>query len=358
MPLPEPLRRMAWRGYRATEMHLHELRTLTWEATRRCNLACAHCATRCGPGMDTSSELSTDEVLALFDSVARDFDAPKLSVAITGGEPLARRDLFTITARLQQLGLAWAVSTNGTLLSPHVIGMLRDTGCGAVSVSLDGLQQQHEALRGRGTFARAVAGIRSLTEAGCICETEITTCLTPQLVPQLDVMQAFVCTLGVQRWRLQPLAPIGQAQGNAALALSADGLRTVLDWLALRRKQPGDGPEVAFDEAGYLGRRYERRVRPGYFFCGAGVTGAVVHADGGVNGCVFLHRSFDQGNVRQRRLSEIWREEFALFRDRRWMKQGQCSGCRDYADCQGGCMLYRDSPDSAGPCACLAKTLS
>ncbi len=357
MPLPEPLRRLAWRGYRASEMRLHELRTLTWEATRRCNLACLHCASRCGPGVDTSAELSTAEALALFDSVAADFNPAKVSIAITGGEPLARRDLFTITAHLQQLGLAWAVSTNGTLINAHTIAALIETGCGGVSVSLDGLAPQHEALRGRGTFVRAASAVRALAASPLATTLEVASCVATPLAQGIDEAYAFIATLGISRWRLMPLAPLGQARDNPALRLSPADLRRVLDWLALKRQAPEAGLEVVFDEAGYLGREYDRKVRPGYFFCGAGVTGAVVHADGGVNGCVFLNRSFDQGNVRDKRLSELWRDGFKLFRERRWMKQGLCSGCRDYADCQGGCLLYRESPDSAGPCACMAQML-
>jgi len=336
-------------------MRLHELRVLTWEATLRCNLACKHCASLCGPGVDTSGELTTDEAMALFTSVAQDFSPRKVSIAITGGEPFTRKDLFHVAAHLQRLGFSWTVSTNGTLITKRVIAALRETGCSGVSVSLDGLQAHHEQLRGRGTYGRAVDAVRALRMANLPAQLEVTTCLTAPVVRDIEAVHAFVSTLGVGRWRLQPLASLGRMPAHAALVPAAAEMRRVLDWLAaLRRAQ--SGMEVVFDEAGYLGREYERKVRQKYFFCGAGVTGAVVHAGGAVNGCVFVGPGFVQGTVRERRFSDIWNSEFRVFRDRRWTKQGLCSECREYRDCQGGCLLWRDSP-RGGPCACLAMAL-
>jgi radical SAM protein with 4Fe4S-binding SPASM domain len=65
-----------------------------------------------------------------------------------------------------------------------------------------------------------------------------------------------------------------------------------------------------------------------------------------------------QGNIRERRFSDIWENEFQAFRDRRWMGQGDCHGCKSFADCKGNSFHLWDGPDACGPNACHLKLLA
>ncbi|MFW5739232.1 MAG: radical SAM protein [Myxococcota bacterium] len=68
-----------------------DLTYLFWESTLRCNLRCRHCGSSC-EGTSPVEELSTEEILRVVDEVAQDFDARRIFVSITGGEPLLRPD--------------------------------------------------------------------------------------------------------------------------------------------------------------------------------------------------------------------------------------------------------------------------
>lgn len=347
------LRRAAWRGYLSAAARLHQLRSISWEATNRCQLRCRHCANESGPRADGSGELRTAEALQVFQTIAEDFEPAKPVISIGGGEPLLRRDLFEVTSLLNSLGISWALVTNGLLLDKRRLRAGRDTGIRAVSISLDGLPHHHERLRGPGTFVPARAAIIRARACGWVPQIEATTVLTAGVAPALDEIYAQMRELGVSRWRLLPLAPLGRAAGAPELQPSVAELRLALDWLAARRREPDLALELTFDESGYLGETYERSVRTAPFMCGAGISGAQICADGSVSGCPFIGRGFIQGNVRERRFSEIWRDGFREMRDRRWARRGLCASCASFGDCRGGCLLNWDSAAADGPRTCL-----
>jgi len=353
----EMFKRWAWRGYRDSTAQLHELRNLSWVATRRCNLACVHCALSCDSAGSGGAELSTQEAKALFSSLAEDFSPRRIGISVTGGEPLLRPDLFEVAAHINSLGFSWGLSTNGMLVNAHVLELCSTTGLRAVSVSLDGPPEVHEALRGPGTYRPAVAAVEHFARLGSIPLVEVAACLTPQLVQRLDMLYNLAGSLGVNRLRLMPVAPRGRAAGATQLRLSVSQMRAALDWLAYKRRNVTAHMQVVFDEAGYIGEPYEGVVREGNFMCTAGISGAAVLADGTVTGCAFLGSSFAQGNIREQPFSRIWDTGFKRLRDRRWMRRGPCAECQSFVECGGGCLLQWTDAQAGGPCSCMAQDL-
>jgi len=122
--------------------------------TNRCNAHCGMC--RCWSNTDPE-RISTDRAVTLLGGLA---DAGILFLRFTGGEPLLRRDLFDIlrrapTERFKRITLA----SNGLLL-PRRVDQINDSAITYVSVSLDGLRETHDRLRGvPGLFDLAVDGL-------------------------------------------------------------------------------------------------------------------------------------------------------------------------------------------------------
>ena len=127
-------------------------------ATLRCNLTCTMCRT-C---YDQEQELDTDEVRQLIDQVA-DWGVPIFN--LLGGEPFLRRDILPILTHAHYRGLITTVTTNGTLLDDRAIEALAPLFRVHLNVSLDGLEQTHDRIRGAGVFAKATRAIRQLAEA-------------------------------------------------------------------------------------------------------------------------------------------------------------------------------------------------
>ena len=354
--LIKSIQRRFWRGYTAGMARLHELNYLFWEATTACNLGCRHCGTACGPHTALPDELTTAEIKAVFDTIIEDYDPKKITVAVTGGEPLLRPDLFEVCAHFASRGMRWGMVTNGLLFTDKAIDLAHKAGMGSVSISLDGLKAHHDYLRGRGTYGKTADAFTRMRDSGLFEIVELVSCPSRRMVDELDDVYERMVELRPWQWRILPIAPIGRARDHPELFLDGEHWVRLLDWIRAKRADPAAPLRVTLDEEGFLGEPWEREVRELPYYCFAGVHIASILANGDVSACPSVCRSFVQGSVRERRFSEIWENEFQEFRDRRWMKQGECAECRSFPDCQGNSLHLWQSTES-GPAVCHLKML-
>ena len=133
-----------------------------------CNLRCAHCFISCAPDNHSHAMMSLDEVRGYLEQAVR------LGVReyyFTGGEPFMNHELLAMLEETLRVGPA-TVLTNGLFLDPARCGRLRAIADGSdysleIRVSLDGWgPDDHDRIRGAGTFARTVQGMRDLQAAG------------------------------------------------------------------------------------------------------------------------------------------------------------------------------------------------
>ncbi|MEW5935855.1 MAG: radical SAM protein, partial [Bacillota bacterium] len=154
---------------------------VVWNVTAACNLRCSHCYYDAGTG---SPGLDTEEALALFADLAA-FHVPV--VLFSGGEPLLRPDLPRLIGRAVELGMRAVISTNGTLITRERARTLRDLGVSYVGVSLDGVGEANDRMRGvPGAFELALEGIRSCLAVGLRVGLRFT--MTRENVHQLDAI--------------------------------------------------------------------------------------------------------------------------------------------------------------------------
>ncbi len=133
-----------------------------------CNLRCTHCFISCSPDNHSHAMMSLEQVRVHLE------DAVRLGVReyyFTGGEPFMNRDLMRILEETLRCGPV-SVLTNGLFLDEKRCRRLRRIADGSeysleIRISLDGWgPEDHDAVRGAGTFKRTVAGIRRLWKAG------------------------------------------------------------------------------------------------------------------------------------------------------------------------------------------------
>lgn len=129
---------------------------VVWNVTRRCNLQCVHCYSR-SEDVEYGGELTLEEGKALIEDLA-EFGSPV--ILFSGGEPLVRKGILDLIRYAAQRGRRAVLSTNGTLINRELAEQLKDIGLSYVGISLDGLEQVHDAFRGvPGTFARVMGAI-------------------------------------------------------------------------------------------------------------------------------------------------------------------------------------------------------
>jgi len=325
--------------HQATQRKLHDLNYLFFELTQRCNLACRHCGSDCVADA-SMPDLPVESVIAVLEGIRRRHDPSRITVALTGGEPLLYRGFFELGRSITALGFPWGMVTNGWAWSPQEVESARVAGMRTITVSLDGPPEVHDWLRGRtGSFARASTALRLLTAAPWIQKLDVVTCVHRRNLDLLDETRDLLAELGVRHWRLFTVSPIGRATADPDLMLDKVGFQRLMAWTAARRGTPG--PTVAYSESGYLGA-CDTTVRNHPFFCRAGINVAGVMADGAILACPNIDRSFSQGNIHEDDFCEVWETRYQPFRDRSWMRTGECVGCSEWDLCQGNSFHLQD----------------
>ena len=132
--------------------------------TDRCNLRCTYCMPAEGLDWLPKPELLTDDELVRLAGVFASMGVT--TVRLTGGEPLLRRGLPGLIARLSGLGLSLSLTTNGLGLERQAQA-LREAGLARVNVSLDTLQpERFLELTRRDRFSDVLAGLAAAKRAG------------------------------------------------------------------------------------------------------------------------------------------------------------------------------------------------
>ncbi|MBQ8035603.1 MAG: radical SAM protein [Proteobacteria bacterium] len=348
-------RKMMWKRHQirtSANRDLHELRYLFFEVSRRCNIHCRYCGSSCTLE-ERMNELTTQEWLDIIDQLAEDFDPKRVMIAVTGGEPLFRKDIFEIFARLYERGFRYGMVCNSTLLNEEAARKLVECGMDSISLSCDSLPEINDSIRGKGMSAHVVKAIKNLKDAGYAGILEILSTITKPCMDHLEEMREWVTAQGVKRWRVSPVIAIGRAAENPDLLLDDADIRKLLTFVRNRRRVLGDDevrPE--FSEEGYLGDDFEGLVRPYLCQCRAGINVGGIRYDGIVGACPEISQYFDQGDIRKERFKDIWDNRYQDYRDRSWTRKlGPCRHCDKFDLCHGGAMhLYDDKSTPTHRC--------
>ena len=317
----------------------HPLRQLFWECTLRCNLACRHCGSDCKQ-VSAIKDMPKEDFGRVLDSVAAATDSHKVMINITGGEPLCRPDLEACGRMIYEKEFPWGMVTNGLALTPQRYEKLLRSGLRAMTISLDGIGETHDWMRGhKGSFEKAAAAIKMVIDSGEIA-FDVVTCVNKRSYAQLADIKEFLISLGLKEWRLFTVFPVGRAAQDPELQLSNEEFRGLMEFIKATRKEGRIMAEYGCE--GFLGN-YEGEVRSHFYSCQAGITVGSVLADGSISACPSIRSDFHQGNIYQDDFMEVWNTRFQPFRDRSWMHKDQCASCKVWKYCQGNGMHLRDA---------------
>jgi radical SAM protein with 4Fe4S-binding SPASM domain len=266
-------------------------------------------------------------------------------VTLIGGEAYLRKDWVDIVRAVRAHGMMCTMTTGGRGLTRTLARSAVEAGVQACSVSIDGVRETHDALRGRGSYDCAIAAIRHLREAGV--RVTANTQINKHTLPQLEAIHEILAVEHVQGWQVQLTAAMGRAADRPELLLDpwqVLELMPTLSRIALRFEETGvrlwPGNNI-----GYFGP-YEAVLRAHYpqgyrGSCGAGRVTLGIEANGDVKGCPSLPTDeYVGGNIREHTLADIWeRSERLRFTRQRAIEDlwGYCRTCYYAEACLGGC---------------------
>lgn len=336
---------------RATEVSLHELTYLFWESTLRCNLNCIHCGSDCTQNSEIP-DMPFADFIKVTEKVKEEYNPEKVMIVITGGEPLMRQDIELCGSQLTKQGFKWGIVTNGILLSKSRLVSLMQAGLSSITVSLDGLSQSHNWMRNAECFDKVINSIKLIAQNNELV-FDIVTCVNRRNFNDLESIKSLLISLGVKKWRLFTVSPIGRAKNNSELKISETQFADLMEFIKSARKE--NLIEVNYECEGFVGN-YELEVRKGLYFCRAGINIASVLIDGSISACPNIDRRFAQGNIYENDFLDVWNNRFDNMRHRDWMKNGECAECEVFNWCSGNGMHLRDF-DTKNVVTCQFETL-
>jgi len=332
------------------------LRLLFWEATIKCNLACAYCR-RLESNETVVTDLSTFEAKELIEQLAQLGRSQHMMpvLVFSGGEPLCRDDIFELIDYARSFGIVPALATNGTMINAAMAQKIADSGIVRVAVSLDGATAEvHDRLRRLdGSFDKAINGIKHLHKKGIPFQVNVT--LTKDNAGQLEDVYKLAGSFGAAAVHIFMLVPVGCGRSLAETdMLSAQEYEQKLveicrlDGLGQLQVKVTCGPHYErvlrqqglYQARSKAVRRADSVSGPGRYGgpsrgCLAGLGVLFVGHQGEVFPCGYL--PVKCGNVLKESLSQIWynNKDLARMRDSNSL-EGKCGVC-DYRQVCGGC---------------------
>lgn len=318
-------------------MNVFELRSAVWEITLACCFSCKYCGSTGGKARE--NELSTDECIDVVHQLA---ELGCKRVSLIGGEVFMRKDWKAIVRELTSCGIKTAIITNGFLFNDVVLSDLKEVDVESVAVSLDSVEFVHDRYRQQGSYKRAVEAIDRLAGAG-ITVTVIST-LNSENVAYLKEFYDILCTKPIAAWQLQACSPMGNA-ANSGIEYRFD-FGEVISFVEAHMDNAPFAMGIADNIGYYTENEGSLRGRKGFYFtgCKAGLTIIGIDSVGNVRGCEAMYDdSFIEGNIRNRKLRDIWDDPNAFAYNRHFTAEkltGACKTCEYGQYCAGGCRSY------------------
>ena len=325
------------RDYAQTPMNIY------WETTQACALACRHCRAEAVPAPHPN-ELTFEEGAAFLRQIP-EFGSPMPQLILTGGDPLARPDLYELIDEARKLGIGISITpAASSAFTREVLVRLKEHGVEGLGLSLDGsTAERHDSIRGvPGTFDRTVNAMRWAQELDM--PLQVNTLVAAETADDAPAIYELLKPLGVTRWSLFFLISVGR--GKVLQPLTPEQGEKLMGWIfetsrassfTVATTEAPSYRRVAIErmrEEGLGGDQIKRSpafrsfgIRDGHGIMFVSNTGDICPAG-------FLPLSV--GNVRRDRVADIYRNA-PLFQSLHDPTQfeGRCGVCEYRALCGG-----------------------
>jgi len=142
-------------------------RILGIKLTNRCNLRCIHCYewNEKGYHHKMSEKEKNEEIdIEILNQLFKDTNDICSNVYLWGGEPFCYSKFSELAGLLKNSERIIAICTNGQLLKEHLQDILLMGENVELLIAVDGLQQENNIMRGKGTFEKTINNIKMLLE--------------------------------------------------------------------------------------------------------------------------------------------------------------------------------------------------
>jgi radical SAM protein with 4Fe4S-binding SPASM domain len=281
------------------------LRYLQLHITERCNLNCKHCYLGSKGMRSLNFETATKAI--------REFGEIGWKLLVTGGEPLLYERFWDILSYASKFPIRVEVLSNGTLITDEIAERM-SKHVHSIQISLDGMKEGHEALRGLGSFEKTISGIKAAKK---YISVSIATMIHAKNINEFDDLKELVEDLEAAEWMLDVPSLKGNLLENRGLIpKKSDAVRIYKNY-------------------GYGGGSHSGDED---FSCGSHLCS--IDVDGNVTKCGFFSSSV--GKIGTKPLLKCWHEIVEKYLPK--LNSLECKNCEYLYECRGGCR-YRAALD-------------
>jgi radical SAM protein with 4Fe4S-binding SPASM domain len=326
---------------------------VVWDVTYACNLKCKHCYANAGKKIN--DELSTEQAKQAIDTLS---EASVPIVALSGGEPLVRSDLFELSKYAHEKGIYVAIATNGTLITKKKAQEMKKANIEFVQISLDGANvETHDNFRGiEGVFDKTIQGIKNAVQEGFFVNVASTA--TKHNYQEIPKIIDLCDNLGVNWFMMYNFIPTGRGKFISNNDLTSTQREELLKALYEKMKDNqckvnvlSTAPQFARVALEYE-KNNENKTIPTHFYnpilsnklvnlagfiggCGCGRFYCAIRPNGNIDPCVFFPLTV--GNIIKDDFQSLWKNNPILkeLRNRTFLKDA-CELC-EYKYFCGGC---------------------
>lgn len=288
--------------YYERNLFLDEPIKLQWKITPECNLKCKHCYL----GDLSIKKMPDKDLIAIAEKIG---SSKVMEVTITGGEALTVACLPEMLERILTKDIKVHIFTNGILLESFLdkIPNYKYKNSLSFEVSVDGSKNDHDRIRGKGTYDKTMKGIMKAIELGYEVTTNtVLSRLNQNSVPDLFL---FLKALGLKNIQISNLIDTGRA--DASMKLSQQEHEEFLKKMKHIIANSGGSEKLLYaSQANSIiyssNGNQDIVLGKEKWHCGAGIGRATIDYKGNIYCCPFWQKSC-LGNILKDTLNHIWK---------------------------------------------------
>ena len=293
---------------------------ISMNLTKKCNLRCIQCFSDSGECL--APELSTEDMYRLFDSMR---EVGTFYICLGGGEPFTREDLFEILQYGKEKQIAISIVTNSLLLTEEKLNKLNDLDVDYLWVSFEGLKENHERLRGIGTFDKTIEKLKLIKEK-YKGKTALRMSINKYNIKDMEGILKLAEIYDFDLVRFTPLLSFGRAK-DTDLTITAD---QYIEFLNKAQQLKSDKVTLVYPNM----NTNKIWIGQNGFGCHCGKEAIWIDEVGDVSPCIFWGEEYTVGNIKDLTYIDLWNRSLQISNIE---GNSICLNCNNYKECHSGC---------------------
>ncbi len=318
---------------------------IQWHLTDRCDMRCKHCYI---PNVVKNNklrmELTVERCKKIIDNYKQLLDRWGLAgcISFTGGNPLMYKHFFEIAGYASEKNIRISVLGNpSSVMDSTILTKLKKIRLSRYQISIDGLEEAHDRIRGKGSYSLAIKALDNLMDNDI--SVVVLSTISKENYMDIPKLAKLLFSKGVAIYDFTRVVPIGQGIQYEGQQFSPSEYRDFLlsmfyTYLEIKK----DDPRVMItfkdmlwtpllSELGLLKPIRDRQcIQRG---CSIGINGLTIDVDGTVYSCRRLEEPV--GDIKESTLEEIFINSPKMNEHRKHTDIEGCNQCQFLTICRG-----------------------